>query len=161
MADPRDDLQAVLARADELEARSQRLLAEARGSATAREISRVDEPCSATADEIVLAMSPISPIVVAMPPMAWTASPETDCISLIWAAISSVALAVWLARLLTSDATTAKPLPASPARAASIVALRARRLVCSAISLIRLTISPILSAALARPWTVWFVRSAS
>ena len=31
--------------------------------------------------------------------------------------------------VFTSDATTAKPFPASPARAASIVALRARRLV--------------------------------
>jgi len=46
---------------------------------------------------------------------------------LIWAVISSVALAVWVARSLTSEATTAKPRPASPARAASIVALRASR----------------------------------
>ena len=45
--------------------------------------------------------------------------------------ISSVALAVWLASALTSEATTAKPLPASPARAASIVALSASRLVCA------------------------------
>jgi hypothetical protein len=37
--------------------------------------------------------------------------------------MSSVALAVCTARDLTSDATTAKPFPASPARAASIVAL--------------------------------------
>jgi hypothetical protein len=40
-----------------------------------------------------------------------------------------VAFAVWLASDLTSLATTAKPLPASPARAASIVALSASRLV--------------------------------
>ena len=30
--------------------------------------------------------------------------------------MSSVAIAVWVARLLTSEATTANPLPASPAR---------------------------------------------
>ena len=41
---------------------------------------------------------------------------------------------VWFASALTSAATTAKPLPASPARAASIVAFRARRLVCEAIA---------------------------
>ena len=44
----------------------------------------------------------------------------------------SVALAVSPARSLTSPATTAKPLPASPARAASMVALSASRLVWSA-----------------------------
>ena len=48
--------------------------------------------------------------------------------------MSSVARAVWLARLFTSCATTAKPRPASPARAASIVALSASRLVCPAMS---------------------------
>ena len=57
--------------------------------------------------------------------------------------MSSVALAVSRASSLTSLATTAKPLPASPARAASIVALRARRLVCSAIDVITLTTAPI------------------
>ncbi len=61
--------------------------------------------------------------------------------------ISSVALAVWLASDFTSDATTAKPRPASPARAASMVAFSARRLVCSAIALISLTTSPICCAA--------------
>jgi hypothetical protein len=44
--------------------------------------------------------------------------------------ISSVAFAVWLASDFTSEATTAKPRPASPARAASIVALSASRFVC-------------------------------
>jgi len=71
-----------------------------------------------------------------------------------------VALAVELASSFTSLATTAKPLPSSPARAASIVALRARRLVCSAIDEItpttveisaldtprRLTMSPVCAA---------------
>jgi len=50
--------------------------------------------------------------------------------------ISSVAFAVWLASDLTSEATTAKPRPASPARAASMVAFSASRLVCSAIAVI-------------------------
>jgi len=45
----------------------------------------------------------------------------------------SVARAVWVASALTSLATTAKPLPASPARAASIVAFSANRLVWLAI----------------------------
>jgi hypothetical protein len=47
--------------------------------------------------------------------------------------MSSVAFAVSCASSLTSFATTAKPLPASPARAASIVAFSASRFVCSAI----------------------------
>ncbi len=50
---------------------------------------------------------------------------------------------------MTSLATTAKPLPASPARAASIVALSASRLVCSAIALI--TLMTLSISALERP----------
>ncbi len=57
------------------------------------------------------------------------------------ARISPVALEVWSARLFTSCATTAKPRPASPARAASIVAFSAKRLVCLATEEIRSTIS--------------------
>ena len=38
----------------------------------------------------------------------------------------------FMASLFISSATTAKPLPASPARAASILAFNARRLVCAA-----------------------------
>ena len=48
-----------------------------------------------------------------------------------------------LSQVLDLAATTAKPLPASPARAASMVALRASRLVCSAIEVIILTTLPI------------------
>src|SRR6478672_8535361 len=67
---------------------------------------------------------------------------------LICCPISPVAFAVCSARALTSDATTAKPRPASPARAASMVALRAKRLVCPAIVLISSTTSPMRPAAL-------------
>ena len=66
------------------------------------------------------------------------------------------------ARLRTSVATTAKPRPASPARAASTAALSARRLVCRAISSITPMMSEILreepsicamaSTALATTW---------
>ncbi len=54
--------------------------------------------------------------------IASTVYPVAPWISPIWVRISSVAFAVWLASDFTSLATTAKPLPASPARAASIVA---------------------------------------
>ena len=43
-------------------------------------------------------------------------SSVASCMLPIWLEISSVAFAVWPARLLTSCATTAKPRPASPAR---------------------------------------------
>ncbi len=65
----------------------------------------------------------------------------------IWPVISSVALAVWPASSLTSAATTAKPRPASPARAASMVALSASRLVWLAIDEIRPTTSPMRDTA--------------
>ena len=50
--------------------------------------------------------------------------------------ISTVAFCVWSAICDISIATTAKPFPASPALAASILALSASRLVCDVISLI-------------------------
>ena len=96
----------------------------------------------------------ISPIVLPIESIALTASWVADCTPEIWARMSSVALEVWVARFFTSDATTAKPLPASPARAASMVALSARRLVWSAMSLISATISPIFCDAPARPLTM-------
>ncbi len=90
-----------------------------------------------------ISISRIGSMVLPMPAIAPAASVVTVCKVEICAPISSVALAVWLARLFTSEATTAKPLPASPARAASMVALSASRFVCPAISLIRFTTSPI------------------
>ena len=72
--------------------------------------------------------------------------------------MSSVARAVWEARLFTSWATTAKPRPASPARAASIVALSASRLVWPAMSRIRPRIDSIASTWPDSAWltfTAW------
>ena len=61
--------------------------------------------------------------------------------------ISPVAFAVCSASAFTSEATTAKPRPASPARAASMVAFSASRLVCPAMVLISSTTSPMRLAA--------------
>jgi len=75
--------------------------------------------------------------------------------------ISSVAFPVCVARPLTSWATTAKPRPASPARAASIVALSASRLVCAAMLLIRSLTSPISSTDAERLSTASVIAFAS
>ena len=66
--------------------------------------------------------------------MAPTASAVAVWMEATLEAMRSVARAVWLASDLTSYATTAKPRPASPARAASMVALSASRLVCAAMA---------------------------
>ena len=79
----------------------------------------------------------------------------------ICSAISSVARAVWPASDLTSEATTAKPRPASPARAASIVALSASRLVWPAIAWMSPITSPMRVAAPPSSVMVWAVRRAS
>jgi len=61
--------------------------------------------------------------------IAFTASLTVACMPCISAAISLVAKDERSASLRTSSATTAKPLPCSPARAASMAALSAKRLV--------------------------------
>ena len=82
-------------------------------------------------------------IMVQAEAIAVTASDVAARTVSICAAISEVALAVCAASVFTSPATTAKPLPASPARAASMVAFKARRLVCCAIEVMTLMTSPI------------------
>ena len=91
---------------------------------------------------------------------------ETACCVVPWICpicwlISSVALAVCAASSLTSAATTAKPRPASPARAASIVALSARRFVWLAMLEISPTTSPMRVAAWLKSCTRCWVWSAS
>ena len=74
--------------------------------------------------------------------------------------MSSVALAVCDDNALTSVATTAKPFPASPARAASIVAFNASRLVCPAMVWIKAMTSPIFCEASTNRPTMASVRVA-
>ena len=75
--------------------------------------------------------------------IATTALLESPWMASIFRPMSSVALAVCLASSLTSLATTANPFPASPARAASIVAFKASKLVCWAIDVMTLMTLPI------------------
>jgi hypothetical protein len=69
-----------------------------------------------------VAIADISRMMASTCPIACKASSAADWIEPICSAISSVALAVWLAKDFTSTATTANPLPDSPARAASMAA---------------------------------------
>ena len=98
-------------------------------SCTLRPISLVATFCSSTAEATEAEIPPICSILSLIRAIACTVDPVWSWIALIRSAICSVARPVWVASDFTSDATTAKPLPASPARAASMVALSARRLV--------------------------------
>ncbi len=93
-------------------------------------------------------------MIATMDPMASTDSWVVACIPDIFVLISSVASAVCWASALISPATTANPLPASPARAASMVAFNARRLVCSEISAMVSVTLLISNAALPRSSTL-------
>jgi len=92
-----------------------------------------------TAPAIVPWSSSIRATRPAIRSIASTAATVRREFSSILRPISSAASADSLASSLTSPATTAKPLPASPALAASIVALSARRFVWWAIAVIVLT----------------------
>ena len=96
----------------------------------ARAISFVASLCCSTAIATAFASVSISATAAVIDLISPTALLVAPWIAAIWAAMSSVAVAVCPASVLTSKATTAKPLPASPARAASIVAFKASKLVC-------------------------------
>ena len=126
-------------------------------SATLRFISLVVAVCSSTAAAMVAWKSLISPMTVLIRLIASTAPAVSAWMASTRWEMSSVARAVSWASSLTSLATTAKPLPASPARAASMVAFSASRLVCSAmplISLMTVAISCDESPSLPTVWVV-------
>jgi hypothetical protein len=91
-------------------------------SATLRLISTVVAVCSSTAAAIPVWVSLIWAMIPLIWAMATTAAWVSAWIASMRVVIPAVAVAVSLASSLTSPATTAKPLPASPARAASMVA---------------------------------------
>jgi roadblock/LC7 domain-containing protein len=78
--------------------------------------------CSSTAAAIAEEISDSLSMVPEISLMALTESSVAAWMPLICWPISPVAFAVCSASAFTSEATTAKPRPASPARAASIVA---------------------------------------
>ena len=91
--------------------------------------SRVTEDCSSMAAAMVETMVFTSLMTSTICPMSLTALPVAPWMPPMRSRMSLVASAVLSASSLISLATTAKPRPASPARAASMVAFRARRLV--------------------------------
>ena len=104
--------------------------------------------CSSTAVAIVTTISVTFDTTVSIFFISETVPSVEFCMAAIFLPISSVASLVCFASSFTSLATTAKPLPASPALAASIVALRASNFVCSAISIIvAVTLDTSLAAA--------------
>ena len=77
-----------------------------------------------------------SSIISTLSSIVFSATTDLALISLTICLISSVDDCDCSASFLISSATTAKPLPLSPALAASILALRESKLVCSVISVI-------------------------
>ena len=112
-------------------------------SAALRDNSPVVALCSSIALAIAENTGRIAAIAAMMRFTATIDSCASRCNWSILRPISSVAFCVAPDSDFTSCATTAKPRPASPARTASIVALRASRLVCLAMAAIRLTTLPI------------------
>ena len=76
--------------------------------------------CSLSEEAMESAIAAISAMVLLVSAISSTERRVTSWMSSICLPISSVAFDVWVERTLTSEATTANPLPALPARAASI-----------------------------------------
>jgi hypothetical protein len=114
---------------------------------TLREISCVAAPCSSTAAAMVEAISeqPFDGAADLLDRSYRLLGGALDTGDLL--ADLAGAFAVCSASAFTSEATTAKPRPASPARAASMVALSASRLVWPAMVLMSSTTSPMRAAA--------------
>ncbi len=106
-------------------------------------ISDVAFICSRTTEAMVSWVSLTRVMTSATWEMALEAASASAWMPATWPLISSVAWVTWWERSLTSLATTANPLPAAPARAASMVALRASRLVCLAMEEMRAMTPPI------------------
>lgn len=99
--------------------------------------------------------SQISSITRLTSAIAVTASWESAWMRLSMSVIVSVAFDVSWARLFTSAATTENPLPASPARADSMVAFSASRFVWPAIEVIASMTSPVRAADSPSTVMVW------
>jgi hypothetical protein len=107
-----------------------------RVTSTASNLSAMDPvawTCSETEVEMVAALPWICWMDWAMPWMSCCTCWEDFLRRFTWATISSMALVVPSERALTSWATTLKDRPWVPARAASMLALRASSLVWEAI----------------------------
>ena len=124
-----------------------------------RRTSVVIDVCSSTAAATVVEKLLTLSMTERTALIASTARLVSSWIALIFWSMSSVALAVPAARSFTSRATIANPLPASPARAASMVAFNASRLVWAAIEVITLTTSPISLELVPRRAIVWCASS--
>ncbi len=86
-------------------------------SVTLRTISLVVADCSSTAAAMVACRPSMRAMTSVISVIAAAASAASVCVEPMRATICSVARAVCPASSLTSPATTANPLPASPARA--------------------------------------------
>jgi hypothetical protein len=110
--------------------------------------------------------SSILPTVVVIASIAWTALSVSVLISATHCPTSSVAFAVCWASSLTSPATTAKPLPAAPARAASMVIAcvrvpKRRDMRRATIQHTRPPASPRTTAATMKTWSMFWQPSSS
>ena len=110
-------------------------------------MSELTADCCSTATTMLSTVRRAVSIFSLTPEMPVSAASTSASVRPILVSISSIAFFTCRARARTSPATTAKPLPAAPAPAASIVALSARSRVWPAMERIRLTI-----AVISRAW---------